>query len=575
MKTLRILKPYLKGERWRIVLTFLFAIASTVMKMSVPFITGLCIDHIRKGDFEIGNLVILMGTFILLGMVFRYGFDYLLSYIGQNIVKKMRDDIYHKLLSAPISFIDAHYHGDLLLRIIGDIENVQTGFITGVGAVFEGIVQIAVTLAFIFTLNWFLGVVVVLATPLSIFVSRFISGHNARYFKQQNTSLGALHAFTLEAMSNLEAIKSYCLEQDWETRFDGINEDVHKSNYKATFAASWINPGTRLVNNTIYAAIILLGAWMILDPSIFTWTGVAFSIGGLSSFLTYTYQYMSPFNEIADASGDILNATSSLARIEEVLTSPLDIDEGEEALHERIDTLQARKMSFSYVPGKLIIDGFDLDISSGQKIALVGTTGCGKTTIINLLMRFYDPQQGGFYAFDKSSTSFQKKSWRSHFGMVLQDSCLFHASIAKNIAFGKQDATMEEIIEAAKKAHAHEFIMRLKGGYDAIIGEGTDLSMGEKQLLCVARIILVQPEIVLLDEATSNIDLRTELALSDSFDELMKNKTSIVVAHRLSTIKNADLILVMDKGKIVEKGRFADLIENNGPFASLYNSQFA
>ena len=574
MKNFKALKPYLLKHRLGIALVFLCAIISVCCKMAVPFLTGLAIDHIRAGEYEISTLLVIMGCLIAFGMLFRYAFDYILGYIGQCVVNDIRNDVYAKLLRVPVSFIDTHYHGDLLLRLIGDIENVQTGFIAGIGAVFEGVTQILVTLVFMFSLNWILGLVVVLATPLSILVSRFISSHNARYFKQQNACLGELHAFTLETMNNLEAVESYGQQEAWSAHFDEISSRVRNANFKAAFAASWINPGTRLVNNTIYASVILLGSWMLLTPESFSWMHVAFTVGGLSSFLTYSYQYMAPFNEIADAYGEILNASASLKRINEVLTSEDDIDEGTLPLDGKIDYIDTRSIQFGYNKDKIIIDGFDVDIHLGKKIALVGTTGCGKTTIINLLMRFYDPQVGGFFVNDQSICNYPKKAWRSHFGMVLQDTWLAHASIRDNLAFGKEDATMDEIIEAAKKAHAHEFISRLKDGYDTVIGGGTNLSTGEKQLLCVARILLAHPEIVLLDEATSNIDLRTELALSSSFDELMKGKTSIVVAHRLSTIKNADMILVMDKGRIIEKGGFAELLQNNGPFAALYHSQF-
>ena len=575
MKTLKVLKPYLAKHIPGILLTLLLAACSVSCKMAVPFLMGVSIDHIRSGDLEIAPYLIAMASLIFAGMVFRYFFDYLLQYLGQCIVKDIRNDVYAKLLDVPVGFLDRHYHGDLLLRLIGDIENIQTGFISGVGAVFEGVVQIIVTLAFIFTLNWLLGAIVVAATPISILVSKSISSHNARYFKEQNEALGNLHAFTLESMNNIEALKGYSLEDDWQSAFDQKSEKVHKANFKAAFAACWINPATRLVNNTIYASIILFGAWMLLSPSQFGWTGIAFTVGGLSSFLTYTYQYMAPFNEVADATGDILNAASSLKRIEEVLVSESDVDEGQKPLEGTIDGIKADHLVFGYDSSKIIIDGFDMEFKKGQKVALVGTTGCGKTTIINLLMRFYDPQQGSFTVDGISSQDFPKKQWRSHFGMVLQDTWLSHATIKENIAFGKENATDEEIIAAAKKAKAHDFISRLKDGYDTVVGGGVGFSSGEKQLLCVARILLVQPEIVLLDEATSNIDLRTELALASSFDALMKGKTSIVVAHRLSTIKNADVILVMDKGKIIEKGSFAELLDKNGFFASLYRSQFA
>ena len=358
----------------------------------------------------------------------------------------------------------------------------------------------------------------------------------------------------------MEAIQSYGLEERKAQGFDEKNLEVKGANFKATFAASWINPSTRLVNNTIYGSVILLGVWMILESgSTWSWLGIPFSVGSLSSFLTYSYQYMTPFNEIADAASDIFYADASLGRVMETLTTPKDIDTGNRPLGQEVQTLEAKDMVFSYDTKRTIIQRFNLDIYKGHKIALVGTTGCGKTTIINLLMRFYDPQQGGFYMNGIPTQEIAKKEMRSHIGMVLQETWLSKDTIAANIAFGKPNATMEEIVEAAKKAHADEFIRRMPEGYQTVVSNATGLSTGEKQLLCVARILLAQPEIVLLDEATSNIDTRTEL----------------VVAHRLSTIKNADLILVMKDGTVLEQGNFGELMAKNGAFADLYRSQLA
>ncbi|MGN1262397.1 MAG: ABC transporter ATP-binding protein, partial [Candidatus Enteromonas sp.] len=415
--------------------------------------------------------------------------------------------------------------------------------------------------------------VVILLTPISILVSRFISSHNASYFKKQNEKMGEITAFSLESIQNVEALQSYGLEAKKDEAFAKKNLEAKNASFKATFAACWINPCTRLVNNTIYGAVILLGVYLLLaSPS---WTGMAFTVGGLSAFLTYSYQYMTPFNEIADAMGDVLVASASLTRVNEVIDAEKDRDEGTTPLGEKVVALEAKGITFGYDSSRNIISDFSIDIRPGHKIALVGTTGCGKTTIINLLMRFYDPQEGGFYFNGIQTTDIAKKEMRSHIGMVLQDTWLAKASIAENIAFGKEGASMEEIVQAAKKARADDFIRQLPEGYDTIVSNATGLSTGQKQLLCVARILLVEPEIVLLDEATSNIDLRTELLLSGAFDELMKGKTSIVVAHRLSTIKNADLILVMNGGKIQEQGNFEELMEKDGLFAELYRSQLA
>ena len=586
MKNFKALKKYLRGSYGIVVLSFVFALLSVAAKMAVPFVTGLGVDVIRawmKNPMQedrysralLIDLVLMIGL-ILCGTVFRYFFDFTTAYVGQRLVKKMRDDVYIALNEVPVSYLDRNPHGDLLLRLTNDIENVQTGLITGAGALYEGIVQILITIVFMFYLNYFLGLVVVILTPLSILTSRFISKHNAQYFKLQNEKLGQITAFSSESITNLEAIQSYGLEERKAQGFDEKNLELKGANFKATFAASWINPSTRLVNNIIYGSVILLGVWMILESgTAWSWLGISFSVGSLSSLLTYSYQYMTPFNEIADAASDIFYADASLGRVMETLTTPKDIDMGNRPLGQEVQTLEAKDMVFSYDGKRTIIQRFNLDIYKGHKIALVGTTGCGKTTIINLLMRFYDPQQGGFYMNGVPTQEVSKKEMRSHIGMVLQETWLSKDTIAANIAFGKPNATMDEIVEAAKKAHADEFIRRMPEGYQTVVSNATGLSTGEKQLLCVARILLVQPEIVLLDEATSNIDLRTELALGKAFDELMRGKTSIVVAHRLSTIKNADLILVMKDGAVLEQGNFGELMAKNGAFADLYRSQLA
>ena len=575
MKTFRKLWPFLRPQRHRLILVMVFAILSVFFKMAVPFLTGLAIDELRQGHFDISLLLILMGGCIVFGSLFRYLFDLLLSYAAEAAVKQMRDDLFHAINDAPISYLDRHAHGDLLLRLVSDTERVRNGLITGAGALFEGIVQVLVTVGFMFAIHWLLAITVIALTPLSIFVSRAISSRNARYFRKQNEDLGVLSTQALETLNTIESIQSYGLWQSRDEEFAQNNKQYRSSSFKAMFAASWINPCTRLVNNTIYGAVIVLGACILLFPGSFAFAGASFSVGMLSSFLTYSNQYMTPFNEIADASSEVLYATTALNRIDETIREKKDIDEGTTPLGEQIQTLEAKGLVFSYDGKKNIIDGFDLEIYRGHKIALVGTTGCGKTTLINLLMRFYDPQQGAFYMNGVSTIDAKKGEMRSHVGMVLQDTWLMHGTVAENIAYGKPNATKEEIVLAATKAHADGFIRLLPQGYDTMVSSSSGLSMGEKQLLCVARIILMQPEIVLLDEATSNIDLRTELQLSDAFDELMKGKTSLVVAHRLSTIRNADHILVMDKGKIIEQGNFAQLMEKNGFFAELYRAQLS
>lgn len=572
MKTVKALGKYMKGSYGLIVLSLLLAVFSVGAKMAIPFVTGLAIDRIKNGNFDVSVHLFVCAGLLLVGMGFRYAFDVSVARIGQTLVKKMRDRLFKALHDVPLSYIDSHERGDLLLRLINDIENVQTGLITGAGALYEGAVQIIVTVVFMFILNWILALVVIVLTPISVVVSRFISSHNKTYFHRQNQMMGTLTAYTLESITNLEAIQSFGMEDEKIERFASANEEARKATFKASFAACWINPMTRLVNNAIYAAVILIGALIIAnDVSL----GFVFTVGGLSSFITYSYQYMTPFNEIADAMNDVLYASASFARIEETIDSPKDVDDGRKPLGEVIDDLKADHIHFSYDGKREIIKDFNLDVYKGHKIALVGPTGCGKTTIINLLMRFYDAQQGGFSMNGISTVQTQKSEMRSHIGMVLQDTWLKKGTIRENIAYGKTDASLEEVIVAAKKAHAHDFISRMKDGYDTVVSNSSGLSTGEKQLLCVARIMLLQPEIVMLDEATSNIDLRTELNLSKAFDELMKGKTSLVVAHRLSTIKNADHIVVLKDGTIIEQGNFRELMERKGFFYELYTSQLA
>ncbi|MDO5330756.1 MAG: ABC transporter ATP-binding protein [Bacillota bacterium] len=574
MKTVKRLMFYLKGSNGIALLSLLFALISVFSKMAIPYVAGLAIQRIADGEYDISLHLILIGCFLVAGTLFRYLFDLTNAYLGQRVVKRMRDEAYEAINSAPISYIDSHYHGDLLLCLVNDIENVQTGLIAGASALYEGIVQIAITLVFMFMLNWVMALLVIFLTPLSILVSRFVSNANSKYFKAQNKNMAVLTAYSLESLNNLEATLTYGLAKTKEGEFDAINENLRNSDFNAKFATGWINPATRVVNNTIYAILCFVGALMIVvSPAELGIT--SFGVGALSSMLSYAYQYMAPFNEISSVSSEVSYAAASFRRIDDLICSPHDVDEGEDSLDEPIEKLKAEHIDFSYDGSRKIISDFDVDIYKGHKIALVGPTGCGKTTIINLLLRFYDPQQGGFIVNGKPSSSYSKQSLRKHIGMVLQETWLFKGSIADNIAYGRPESTREEIIEAAKKAHADEFIRQFPDGYETIVSNSSGLSTGQKQLLCVARIMLVEPEVVILDEATSNIDLRTELLLSQSFDELMRGKTSLVVAHRLSTIKNSDLIIVLKDGAIMEMGNFQQLLDKGGFFKQLYDSQLA
>ncbi len=574
MKRVKQLLQYLRPHLFLAILGLLFASISIACKMAVPFLTGKAIDSIRAGEKEIAIYIFLILGLVLLGVAFRYLFDFLLSSLGQKIVKSLRDQCYAKLSSSPISYLDKQEGGDLLQRLIGDINTVETGLIAGAGALYEGIVQILITLVLMFYLHWALALLVVILTPLSILTSRFISRSNSRYFKKQSQANGKLSAVSLETITSLEMLQSYGKEEERIQSFSSTNEESRASSFKAMFAASWINPGTRLINNIIYAAVILAGTWMLLKGGEAP-LGTAFTVGALSSFLTYSYQYMAPFNEVANVASEVLFALASFDRVQEILQLQKEEETGEKKIEGPISSLKGESLHFGYAENREVLKGFDFNAKKGEKIALVGSTGCGKTTLINLLMRFYDPIEGSIYINEIPNTDLDKASMRQRIGIVLQENYFLHDTIARNIALGKTNASKEEIIAAAKKAHADDFIRKLPQGYDTPISNSSNLSMGEKQLLSVARVMLMEPEIILLDEATSNIDLRTEALLGEAFDEMMKGKTSFVVAHRLSTIKNADKILYMEDGKVAEAGTFQELLKKKGRFYDLYNSQLS
>lgn len=574
MKNIKRLFFYLQGHKALMVFSLLFALLSVLSKMAIPFVAGKAIDSIKDGNLNIEIYLVIIGSCIASGSIFRYVFDVMVAHLGQVAVKNMRDKAYQAINEAPISYIDSKRKGDLLLCLVNDVENVQTGLISGASALYEGIVQIAATIVFMFMLNWGLAVMVIFLCPISILVSRFVSKKNTKFFKDQSKKTASLTGYSLETINNLESSKIYCTYSSKADEFDEINDSLRKSNFNATFAVGWINPCTRLVNNIIYALLTLVGAILVIKQSEVS-SFLPLTVGSLSSFLTYATQFMTPFNEISNVASEVSYAMASFKRIESLIEQPKDVDEGRGLIENEIDTLEAKGIDFSYDGKRKIIKDFNVDVRKGHKIALVGPTGCGKTTVINLLLRFYDPQSGSFYFNGESGTNYSKENLRSHIGMVLQETWLFKGSIKDNIAYGKKDATMEEIVEAAKKAHADSFIRQMEHGYDTVVSNSFGLSTGQKQLLCVARIILMAPEVVVLDEATSNIDLRTELSLASSFDELMKGKTSIVVAHRLSTIKNADLILVLKDGEIIESGNFSELLDKGGFFKKLYDSQLA
>ncbi|MDD5885611.1 MAG: ABC transporter ATP-binding protein [Erysipelotrichaceae bacterium] len=582
MKRIKAFLPYLRKAKAIVFLSLLCAFLATGSKLMIPFLAGKSVNAMQKAleenswaSLDLSNLFLLMGVLLLVGTIFRYLFDYLTYLLGQKIIREMRHELFVATLEQPISEIDKTTKGDTVLRFVNDIENVQTGLVSGFASLYDGVVAIIITLVFMFTLNWILGLIVVALTPLSMLVARFVSKFNAKHFRRQATNQGSLNGYSLESLRNSEAVTTLGIAKDREQGFDERNAALRDATFKANLGASIINPATRLVNAMINAAIILVGAVLLLHPSTSLSLGLAaFGIGDLSAFLTYASNYMQPFNEISDVIAEIDYALASFQRIQDIIHGPKDKNEGSIVLPGEIKDIKAKDVTFSYDASRIIIHHLNLDLKKGQKIALVGPTGCGKTTVINLLMRFYDPQEGAFYANDISTQELEKKAYRSHIGMVLQDTWIFSGTVYENIAYARPDASHEEVVNAAKQAQADGFISRLPKGYDTIISDSSGLSLGEKQLICVARVMLAKPEIVILDEATSNIDVRTEKLLSASFDQLMKGKTSLVVAHRLSTIVSSDCIVVLKDGETIEEGTHQELLAKKGFYAKLYEAQF-
>ncbi len=568
--------PYVKGSYFLAFISLFCALLATSSKLFIPFLAGKCVNLMKDTplhELDLSGYFLIMAIFLVVGTLFRYVFDYITYLVGQRVIKNIRNELFEATLESPISSIDQARKGDLLLRLVNDVENVQTGLVSGFAAFYDGIISILITLVFMFTLNWILGLVVVGLTPISIFVSRFVSKFNSKHFRKQRSAQGMVNAFASESLTNSEAVATLNIAKDRIDQFDELSDEFRKSTFKANLGASTINPSTRLVNALINGALVLIGAILIIENPRNLGLS-AFAVGDLSAFLTYASSYMQPFNEISNVVSEIDYALASFQRIDETIHGKKDINQGKEVLAGSINDLQAKDITFSYDGKRDIIKDFSLDIYKGHKIAFVGPTGCGKTTLINLLMRFYDPQRGAFYANHLSTQDLEKSAFRSHIGMVLQDTWIFNGTVFENIAYAKEGATKEEVEEAARKAQAAHFIERLPQGYDTQISDSSGLSVGEKQLICVARVMLLEPEIVILDEATSNIDVRTEKLLSEAFDKLMEGKTSLVVAHRLSTIVSSDLIVVLKDGKIIETGNHRELIAKKGFYYSLYNAQF-
>lgn len=574
MKKLYSIKSYLLKNIGYIILTFIVGTLNVGLTLYIPILTGKAIDFIiGTNNVLFDNIypyLIYIAICGVMAAIFYYMYDFLASLVCQNVIKGLRNDVFRKLEKAPIEYIDSHPHGDLVSRCISDIEQISDGLLEGFKQLYRGVITIVFTLAFMISIHYILALVVVFITPLSLFVASFITKKTHQYFTKQSRIKGEIGAYVLEMLDNQKVIKALTYEEDSIKKFESINNELYKVGVNAQFISSTTNPSTRFVNGLVYAAVGIIGSILIINP-----ISLPLTIGYLSSFLSYANQYTKPFNEISGVVSEFQNAMSCLERVNEVLSIEPEIDQGNKNLDNSINNINISNVYFSYDKSKELIKNFNLTVHKGQKIAIVGPTGCGKTTLINLLLRFYDVDSGKISFDNEDIYKYSKSSLRKKYGMVLQDTWIFKGSVYDNVAYSNPNATSEEIEQACRIVHAHSFIKRLPNGYQTIISENSGLSHGEKQLITIARVMLSLPEIVILDEATSSIDTRTEMKIAEAFNKIMEGRTSFVIAHRLSTIKNADLILVMKDGAIIEIGNHLSLLEKKGFYYQLYYSQFA
>lgn len=568
---LKFMRPYYP----LIALALLFSVIQIAATLYAPVVIGDAVDYIiGAGNVNLEQVMrrayVLMGL-IAVVMVFQWLASLCTNKAAMNTVRDLRCAAFNKLNRVPLSVIDTRAHGDLLSRVVNDTDLISDGLIQGFTQLFSGVVTVAGTIVFMVSLNVSVTLVVVLITPVSICVAYLIARATHNMFKTQQSKRGELSGLTEEVLSGIKVVKAFNREEIAQKEFDEVDEELRKVGTKAMFYSALTNPGTRFVNAIVYAAVAVVGALMVIRS-----TGGAFTVGMLSCFLSYAHQYTKPFNEITGVVTELQTASAAAGRVKELLEEKEEPDDDGLPTLEYCDgQIDIEHADFAYVPSRPLIQDLNLSVLPGKRVAIVGPTGCGKTTLINLLMRFYDVQSGRILISNTPVTDITRSSLRGAYGMVLQDSWIFRGTVAENIAYGKPDATREEIEDAAKRAHIHSFIEKLENGYDTIIDdEGSSISQGEKQLLCIARIMLTQPPMLILDEATSNIDTRTEQKIQSAFAAMMKGRTSFVIAHRLSTIADADLILVMRDGNVIEQGTHTELLGKGGFYAELYNSQF-
>ncbi|MBQ1193969.1 MAG: ABC transporter ATP-binding protein [Lachnospiraceae bacterium] len=572
--TIKTVLRYIKRYRVLVVLSLIFAAVTAALTLYVPILTGQGIDcMVSKGKIDfaaLGEIILKIIIIVIITAVLQWFMNICNNRITYGVVRDIRNEAFKKIEKMPLSYIDTHQHGDIVSRVIADVDQFADGLLMGFTQAFTGVITIVGTLVFMLSINIKITLLVVCITPLSLVVANFIAKRTYKLFRTQSEIKGEQTNIINEMVGNQKVVKAYSKEKDVLAKFDEINDRLGKISLKAIFYSSTTNPSTRFVNSMVYALVGVVGAIFAIGRHI--------TVGGLSSFLSYANQYTKPFNEISSVITELQNALACASRIFELIYEKAEEPDDENAVSniETDGTVELKDVCFSYVPDKKLIQNFNLKVKSGQRIAIVGPTGCGKTTLINLLMRFYDVNSGEIKISGYNIKELKREALRSSYGMVLQETWLKAGTIKENLMMGKEDATMDEVIAAAKASHAHGFIRRMPEGYDTYIGEdGGNLSQGQKQLLCIARVMLTKPPMLILDEATSSIDTRTEIKIQEAFNTLMEGRTSFIVAHRLSTIREADVILVMKDGNVIEQGSHDELMSRNGFYAKLYNSQFA
>ena len=572
--TIKTVLRYIKRYRVLVVLSLIFAAVTAALTLYVPILTGQGIDcMVSKGKIDfaaLGEIILKIIIIVIITAVLQWFMNICNNRITYGVVRDIRNEAFKKIEKMPLSYIDTHQHGDIVSRVIADVDQFADGLLMGFTQAFTGVITIVGTLVFMLSINIKITLLVVCITPLSLVVANFIAKRTYKLFRTQSEIKGEQTNIINEMVGNQKVVKAYSKEKDVLAKFDEINDRLGKISLKAIFYSSTTNPSTRFVNSMVYALVGVVGAIFAIGGHI--------TVGGLSSFLSYANQYTKPFNEISSVITELQNALACASRIFELIYEKSEEPDDENAVSniETDGTVELKDVCFSYVPDKKLIQNFNLKVKSGQRIAIVGPTGCGKTTLINLLMRFYDVNSGEIKISGYNIKELKREALRSSYGMVLQETWLKAGTIKENLMMGKEDATMDEVIAAAKASHAHGFIRRMPEGYDTYIGEdGGNLSQGQKQLLCIARVMLTKPPMLILDEATSSIDTRTEIKIQEAFNTLMEGRTSFIVAHRLSTIREADVILVMKDGNVIEQGSHDELMSRNGFYAKLYNSQFA